>query len=55
MNSCIGEIAVSATEASRVANEAVEVAKRFGAEQGHRFVNGALDTLARRVRAEEIG
>jgi len=38
-----------------VINEAVEVAKRFGAEQGHRFVNGALDTLARRVRAEEIG
>ena len=38
-----------------VINEAVEVAKRFGAEQGHRFVNGVLDTVARQVRAAEIG
>jgi N utilization substance protein B len=37
-----------------IINEAVDLAKRFGAEQGHRFVNGVLDRLARQVRAEEI-
>ncbi len=36
-----------------VINEAVELAKRFGAEQGHRFVNGVLDRLARQLRAVE--
>ncbi len=33
-----------------IINEAVELAKLFGAEQGHRFVNGVLDKLARAVR-----
>lgn len=33
-----------------VINEAVELAKLLGAEQGHRFVNGVLDKLAQRVR-----
>lgn len=37
-----------------VINEAVEIAKRFGAEQGHRFVNGVLDKAARRLRVHEI-
>jgi N utilization substance protein B len=37
-----------------VINEAVELAKRFGAEQGHRYVNGVLDRLARRLRAPEV-
>jgi N utilization substance protein B len=36
-----------------VINEAVDLAKRFGAEQGHRFVNGVLDKLAARLRPEE--
>ncbi|HET7931548.1 MAG TPA: transcription antitermination factor NusB [Rhodanobacteraceae bacterium] len=36
-----------------VLNEAVEVAKRFGAEQGHTYVNGVLDKLARTWRATE--
>jgi N utilization substance protein B len=36
-----------------IINEAVELAKVFGAEQGHRFVNGVLDKLARRVRKAE--
>lgn len=36
-----------------IINEAVDLAKRFGAEQGHRFVNGVLDQLGRRVRAGE--
>jgi N utilization substance protein B len=38
-----------------VINEAVELAKVFGAEQGHRFVNGVLDKLARAVRPVEFG
>ncbi len=36
-----------------VINEGVELAKRFGAEQGHRFVNGVLDRLAQELRAVE--
>ena len=36
-----------------VINEAVELAKLFGAEQGHRFVNGVLDKLAHVVRPVE--
>jgi N utilization substance protein B len=37
-----------------VINEAVELAKVFGAEQGHRFVNGVLDRVAKQVRGSEI-
>ena len=37
-----------------VINEAVELAKLFGAEQGHRYVNGVLDRLARSVRVAEF-
>ena len=37
-----------------VVNEAVELAKMFGAEDGHKFINGSLDQLARRLRAQEI-
>lgn len=36
-----------------VINEAVELAKLFGAEQGHRYVNGVLNRLARRIRSAE--
>jgi N utilization substance protein B len=36
-----------------VLNEAVELARVFGAEQGHRFVNAALDRLARVLRPHE--
>ena len=36
-------------------NEAVDLAKLIGAEQGHRYVNGVLDRLARKVRCEEMG
>lgn len=35
-----------------VINEAVMLAKKFGAEQGHAFVNGVLDQAARRLRPE---
>ena len=38
-----------------VINEAVELAKTFGAEQGHRYVNGVIDKLARELRPRETG
>jgi N utilization substance protein B len=38
-----------------VLNEAVEVAKRFGAEHGHTYVNGVLDKAAREWRGAEAG
>jgi N utilization substance protein B len=37
-----------------VVNESVELAKMFGAEQSHKFINGVLDKIARRVRITEI-
>ena len=37
-----------------IINEAVDLAKVFGAEQGHRYVNGVLDKLARQVRRAEL-
>lgn len=36
-----------------IIDEAVELAKRFGAEQGHRYVNGVLDKLAQSLRPLE--
>jgi len=36
-----------------VINEAVELAKTFGADQGHRYVNGVLDRLALSLRPLE--
>ena len=35
-------------------NEAIELGKRFGATDGHKYVNGVLDRLAKSVRAEEV-
>jgi N utilization substance protein B len=37
-----------------IINEAVELEKLFGADQGHRYVNGVLDRLARQIRSSEI-
>lgn len=37
-----------------IINEAVEIAKKFGAEQGHRFINGVLDKAAHKLRIQEI-
>lgn len=37
-----------------VINEAVELAKIFGAEEGHKYVNGVLDKLAKRLRSAEM-
>jgi len=36
-------------------SEAVELAKRFGATDGHKFVNGVLDRAAGALRANERG
>lgn len=38
-----------------VINEAIEVTKRFGADQGHKYVNGVLDKLAIAMRPIEMG
>ena len=37
-----------------VINEGVDLTKKFGADQGHKFVNGMLDKLAKKLRVEEI-
>lgn len=37
-----------------VINEAIEMAKTFGGEQGHKYVNSVLDKLARKVRVTEM-
>ena len=36
-----------------VLNEAVELAKSFGGEQGHKYVNGVLDKMGARLRSHE--
>jgi len=36
-----------------VINEAVELAKAFGGTDGYKYVNGVLDKLAARLRADE--
>ena len=37
-----------------VINESVELVKMFGADQGHRFVNGIMDRLAASLRTIEV-
>jgi N utilization substance protein B len=37
-----------------VINEGIELAKVFGATDGHKFVNGVLDKLAPRLRGVEV-
>ncbi|NRR31345.1 transcription antitermination factor NusB [Oxalobacteraceae bacterium] len=37
-----------------VINEAVELSKSFGGIDGHKYVNGVLDKLAARLRADEV-
>ena len=37
-----------------VINEAVELAKTYGAEAGHKYVNGVMDKLAAKLRATEV-
>lgn len=37
-----------------VINEGVSLSKKFGAQDGHKFVNAVLDRLARKLRAAEV-
>jgi len=37
-----------------ILNEAIELTKRFGGSDGHRYVNGILNQLARSIRATEV-
>lgn len=37
-----------------VINEGIEITKRFGADKGHRYVNGVLDKLAMSLRPLEM-
>lgn len=37
-----------------VINEAVELSKRFGAEDGHKYINGVLDKVAKQLRPLEF-
>ncbi|WP_097462294.1 transcription antitermination factor NusB [Mangrovitalea sediminis] len=36
-----------------VLNETIELAKRFGGTEGHKYVNGILDKLSQRIRIVE--
>ncbi len=37
-----------------IINESVELAKRFGAEDGHKFINGILDKASKQLRSLEF-
>jgi len=37
-----------------ILNEAIELAKTFGAEHGHKFVNAVLDKVAAELRSAEV-
>ena len=37
-----------------VINEGVDLTKKFGADQGHKFVNSVLDKLAQQLRQAEV-
>ncbi|MGB1353735.1 MAG: transcription antitermination factor NusB, partial [Glaciecola sp.] len=37
-----------------VINEAIELAKSFGAEESHKFVNGVLDKAVKTLRRHEL-
>jgi N utilization substance protein B len=40
--------------AKSVINEAIEITKRYGADQGHKYVNGVIDKLALTLRPVEM-
>lgn len=37
-----------------IINESVELAKRFGAEESHKYINGILDKVAKQLRELEM-
>ena len=47
-------VEVLETPARVIINEGVEITKRFGADNGHRYVNGVLDKLAKSLRPLEM-
>lgn len=49
------EIAHGGVPPTAAINEAIEVAKRFGAEEAPRFVNGVLDRLVRQLPPKASG
>jgi N utilization substance protein B len=49
------ELTSTDTPASVILDEAIELARRFGADASPAFVNGVLDAVAREVRALEVG
>jgi transcription antitermination protein NusB len=38
-----------------IINEGVELAKGYGADQSHRYINSILDRMAQRLRGVEVG
>ncbi len=38
-----------------VINEGINLAKRFGAEDGHKYINACLDVAAQKLRSAEAG
>ena len=38
-----------------VINECVELAKKYGATESHKYINGVLDKAARQLRSVELG
>lgn len=49
------ELAFDAEIPYRVAiNEAIELAKRYGGADGHKYVNGVLDRMAADLRPQEV-
>lgn len=37
-----------------IVNESVELAKMFGADQSHKYINGVMDKIARVIRSTEV-
>lgn len=37
-----------------IINESIELAKLFGAEESHKYINGILDKVARELRSAEV-
>lgn len=37
-----------------IINEALELTKQFGSVEGHKFVNGVLDRVAKKIRETEV-
>ena len=38
-----------------IINESIELAKMFGAEESHKYINGIVDRVSRQIRSNESG